>query len=107
MNNLNHMLTQMVENNASDMHLTVGSPIRMRINGELKELNDIKLSANNIRNILKEHLNNHRLERLNNGQDIDNLSLLDYNLGLTLSNIVHTEVYNLQIYKNHHLYNPL
>ena len=33
MTNLDDILTQMTENNASDLHLTVGSPIRIRING--------------------------------------------------------------------------
>ena len=35
MNSLNDMLTQMVKKNASDLHLTVGSSVRMRINGKL------------------------------------------------------------------------
>jgi len=68
---LNEILIQMKENSASDLHLTVGSPIRNRINGELKPINDEKLSEKNIEDLLKEYLNKKRLELLNIGESVD------------------------------------
>ena len=53
MNSLNDMLTQMVEKNASDLHLTVGSPVRMRINGKLMVESDEKLNPKNIEELLE------------------------------------------------------
>ena len=65
MNTLKEMLTQMVEKNASDMHLTVGSPIRMRIHGKLILANTENLTPENINDLLEEHLTKPRKEKLN------------------------------------------
>ena len=74
---LNDILTQMKENHASDLHLTVGSEIRNRVNGELQPVNDRKLSKKDIEELLKEHLNNQRLELLNAGESVD------FSIGIT------------------------
>ena len=71
MTNLNDMLKNMVKENASDMHLTVGSPIKMRVNGELKSYDEKKLTPQIISNLLKEYINDKKLELLNTGKDID------------------------------------
>ena len=46
----------MNEKNASDLHLSIGSPARLRINGKLIPLDDNKLDSEQIRNLLKEYL---------------------------------------------------
>ena len=64
MQNLNDMLKTMVKENASDMHLTVGSSIKMRINGELKSYDENKLTPQIITNLLNEYLDNKKLQIL-------------------------------------------
>ena len=71
MKSLKEMLTQMVEKNASDMHLTVGSPIRMRIHGNLILENTENITPEHINDLLEEYLTKQRKEKLNNGEDID------------------------------------
>ena len=68
---LNDILTQMKDSNASDLHLTVGSAIRNRINGELKPINDEKLTEKNIEELLKEYLNEDRMRQLDLGNAVD------------------------------------
>ena len=53
MSNLNKLLNVMVEKNASDMHLTVGSPVRLRINGKLSSYDEQVLSIKDIEQLLK------------------------------------------------------
>ena len=47
----------MNEKNASDLHLSIGSPARLRINGKLNPIDDNQLSADQIKNLLKELVN--------------------------------------------------
>ena len=69
--NLEKMLSDMVERDASDLHLTVGSPPKIRVNGELINLNENKLIPDALNEILKNHLNKNRLSSLSEGNDID------------------------------------
>ena len=68
---LEKMLSDMVERDASDLHLTVGSPPKIRVNGELINLNENKLIPDSLNEILKNHLNKNRLLSLSEGNDID------------------------------------
>ena len=68
---LEKMLSDMVERDASDLHLTVGSPPKIRVNGELINLNENKLIPDALNEILKNHLNKNRLLSLSEGNDID------------------------------------
>ncbi len=69
--NLEKMLSEMVNNDASDLHLTVGSPPKIRINGNLSNLNEEKLIPDTLSKILKDYLNDERLLLLSNGKDVD------------------------------------
>lgn len=69
--NLEQMLSEMVNNDASDLHLTVGSPPKIRINGNLSNLNEEKLTPDTLSKILKDYLNDERLLLLSNGKDVD------------------------------------
>ena len=69
--NLEQMLSEMVNNDASDLHLTVGSPPKIRINGNLSNLNEEKLIPDTLSKILKDYLNDERLLLLSNGKDVD------------------------------------
>ena len=68
---LDKMLSDMVERDASDLHLTVGSPPKIRVNGELINLNENKLIPDSLNEILKNHLNKNRLLSLSECNDID------------------------------------
>ncbi len=69
--NLEQMLSEMVNNDASDLHLTVGSPPKIRINGNLSNLNEEKLIPDTLSKVLKDYLNDERLLLLSNGKDVD------------------------------------
>ena len=71
MSNLEKMLIKMVENNASDLHLTVGSPIKMRINGQLSSIDDHKLNSDTINELLEKYLDKSKIDKLESGNDID------------------------------------
>jgi len=68
---LNELLKKVVDIDCSDLHLSVGTPPRVRKNGQLTPIGGEKLSPDNLKNILKEHLNSDRLDKLNKGIEID------------------------------------
>jgi twitching motility protein PilT len=68
---LKNMLKSMVEQEGSDLHLSIGSPPRIRINGNLKTISDNKLSSHELKNLLKDELTAERLDKLSDGYDID------------------------------------
>ena len=96
MHTLNNLLKLMTEKNASDLHITVGSAPRIRINGNLKAIDENKLSEKEIETILQEHLNNEQLQSIKNGNEIDftigitGLSRFRVNAFLQRENIVAT-----------------
>ncbi|MFU0823966.1 type IV pilus twitching motility protein PilT [Clostridium sp.] len=53
---LNELLSKTIKENASDLHLTVGAPPILRINGELVRVGTEKLSANDTKIYIKEIL---------------------------------------------------
>ena len=74
---LNDLLKKVVDKQGSDLHLSVGTPPRIRKNGLLVPIDGEKLSPDNLKSVLKDHLNSERLERLNQGEEID------FSIGLT------------------------
>jgi len=71
MKSLNEMLENMVSNQGSDLHLTVGSPPRIRINGNLTPTDDDKITSDKLKELLQNELTKNRLEQLSNNKDID------------------------------------
>ena len=67
---LNDLLKKVVDKQGSDLHLSVGTPPRIRKNGLLVPIDGEKLSPGNLKSVLKDHLNSERLERLNQGEEI-------------------------------------
>ena len=51
MHSLKQLLELMNNNNASDLHLSIGSPPRIRINGRLNPIDSESLSLENIKKI--------------------------------------------------------
>ena len=68
---LKDLLISMSEKNASDLHLTLGSPPRIRINGKLNPIEGNKLSAQDITQMLQEYLSENRLKTINTGTELD------------------------------------
>jgi len=68
---LNELLKKVVDIDCSDLHLSVGTPPRIRKNGLLTPIEGEKLSPDNLKSILKEHLNSDRIDKLNKGVEVD------------------------------------
>ena len=51
---LDQLLVKMVKSSASDLHLSCGEPIRMRIHGELKRVSDKPLEKQQMYDIMQE-----------------------------------------------------
>ena len=68
---LKDLLISMSEKNASDLHLTLGSPPRIRINGKLNPIEGNKLSAQDITQMLQEYLSENQLKTINVGTELD------------------------------------
>ena len=68
---LKDLLISMSEQNASDLHLTLGSPPRIRINGKLNPIEGNKLNATDITQMLQEYLSDNQLKTINAGTELD------------------------------------
>ena len=68
---LNELLKKVVDIDCSDLHLSVGTPPRIRKNGLLTPIEGEKLSPDNLKDILKEHLTSDRIDKLNKGIEIE------------------------------------
>ena len=68
---LEKMLSDMVARDASDLHLTVGSPPKIRINGDLVNLDENKLTPDTLNQILKIYLDDERASALSKSKEID------------------------------------
>ena len=71
MKSLNNMLEEMVEKDGSDLHLSVGSPPRIRINGSLTPDGNEKITTEILYKLLENELTKERLDKLSNNQDVD------------------------------------
>ena len=71
MHTLKSLLELMNERNASDLHLSIGSPPRIRINGKLNPIDENKLDADQIKKLLKEYLSDEQLKKISAGNEFD------------------------------------
>ncbi len=65
------ILLEVLERDASDLHLSVGSPPIIRINGQLERLDYPRLSANDTRELIYSILSQEQRQRLENEWEID------------------------------------
>ena len=65
MQSLKELLELMNENNASDLHLTIGTPPRIRINGKLSSIETNALTLDNITKLLSEYINKENFDKIN------------------------------------------
>ena len=68
---LKDLLELMSKQNASDLHLSIGTPPRIRINGNLNPIDGENLTSDEIEKLLKEYLNNDKIEDIKNGTELD------------------------------------
>jgi len=68
---LKDLLELMSKQNASDLHLSIGTPPRIRINGDLKPIEGENLSSENIEILLKEYLNENQIKNIKDGRELD------------------------------------
>ena len=68
---LEDLLIKTVENEASDLHVTVGTPPRIRKSGSLLELGEEKLSADKVKELIESKMNKNQIDDFNNGNEID------------------------------------
>ena len=68
---LKNLLELMSEKNASDLHLSIGSPPRMRLNGDLVPIEGEKLTLEQITKLLQEYISDDKLQEIKNGTECD------------------------------------
>ena len=68
---LEDLLKKIVEVDGSDLHITVGTPPRVRKNGALIPMGDEKLMPDAVKSMVESKMNPEQLNRFNNGEEID------------------------------------
>lgn len=68
---IDHYLEYMIQADASDLHLAVGSPPRMRIAGSINELEEAPLTHESLERLLKEICTSERWEQFLEHKDLD------------------------------------
>ena len=69
--NLKELLVKTVEEKASDLHITAGSPPRIRKGGKLIPISDNNLSVNDAKKIIESELSESNKEKLNSKAEVD------------------------------------
>ena len=70
--NIDQLLTQMVQLNASDLHLTVGAPPVVRVRGHLQRFDGLQaMSADDTRDLLYRILSSEQQKRLEINRQLD------------------------------------
>ena len=64
---LEDLLIKTVENEASDLHITVGTPPRIRKSGSLFELGEEKLSADKVKELIESKMSKPQIENFKSG----------------------------------------
>jgi len=71
LNSMEQLLQQAIEKNASDLHITVGYPITVRVDGELESLNDQIITPKNSESLIYSILSDEKKELLEVNKEID------------------------------------
>ncbi|KAB3527594.1 type IV pilus twitching motility protein PilT [Alkaliphilus serpentinus] len=65
------LISRIVESNASDLHITVGYPPTMRLNGKLITMTEGFLTPEDTKSLVKEVINDHQFEELDERGELD------------------------------------
>ena len=68
---LDDLLKKIVEVDGSDLHITVGTPPRVRKGGSLIEMGTEKLMPDIVKSMIESKMNDEQLKRFKNGEEID------------------------------------
>ena len=68
---LQDLLKKTVEEDASDLHITVGSPPRIRKGGKLIPISDSKLTEDETKSLITSDINDQNKSKLESGSEID------------------------------------
>ena len=68
---LDDLLKKVVEEDGSDLHITVGTPPRIRKGGSLIEMSSEKLTSDIVKSMIESKMNEDQLKRFSKGQEID------------------------------------
>ena len=68
---LDDLLKKIVEVDGSDLHITVGTPPRVRKGGALIEMGTEKLMPDVVKSMIESKMNDKQLKRFKNGEEID------------------------------------
>jgi len=68
---LDDLLKKIVEVDGSDLHITVGTPPRVRKGGSLIEMGTEELRPDIVKSMIESKMNNEQLKRFENGEEID------------------------------------
>ena len=68
---LDDLLKKIVEVDGSDLHITVGTPPRVRKGGSLIEMGTEKLMPDVVKSMIESKMNDEQLKRFKNGEEID------------------------------------
>ena len=71
LNSMEQLLQQAIEKNASDLHITVGYPVTIRVDGELESLNDKIVTPNDSKALIQSILSDEKKELLEVNKEID------------------------------------
>ena len=77
--NMERVLRLMAEKNASDVYISASTPILIKIQGQIRQVNDQSLTAQQIRQLLAEVLSPHQMEELDETGEL--------NIGIPLSGV--------------------
>ena len=69
--NIEELLKMMVAKNGSDLHLTVGQPPQLRIDGELAPMDFPKLKPDTVEDLVREMLNKEHFDRFQKSKEYD------------------------------------
>ena len=65
---LDDLLKKVVEEDGSDLHITVGTPPRIRKGGSLIEMSSDKLTSDIVKSMIESKMNENQLKRFSKGQ---------------------------------------
>jgi len=71
MNEIHKLLKHVTEQNASDLHISAGSPVMIRLNGSIKKLDEKSLSKETAQKLLYQILNQQQIASLEQEHELD------------------------------------
>ena len=69
--NINEVLVEAIKQGASDIHITVGVPVMLRLRGELKRLNEEVLTAADVKELVKMIVPNEQVNLFHENKQLD------------------------------------